>query len=273
MPRFRKPFYRKSRDLWYVELDGKQHNLGRDEKEAFRKYHELMNKPEAVASELVVGIIDGFLDWCQKHRKETTFDWYRKHLQSFIRTVPNAKDFAVPDLKPFHVYDWTDAQKDWGDTYRRGAMTALQRAFLWAEKLGHIVKSPIRYLEKPEAKKRDNPLSAEDFQLMLSKIKEGDPFRDLVLFAWYTGARPQEIRHIEPRHVNLNAARIEIPPDEAKGQKRWRKIYLIEPALEIVNKMLARHKDGKLFRNKRGKAWKCFAITCRFITAGGGAVT
>ena len=45
MPHFPKPFFRASRSLWYVQVDGKQHNLGRDEKAAFEKYHDLMRQP------------------------------------------------------------------------------------------------------------------------------------------------------------------------------------------------------------------------------------
>ena len=45
MPHYPKPFYRKPRRRWYVEIDGKQINLGPDRGEAFRTYHELMASP------------------------------------------------------------------------------------------------------------------------------------------------------------------------------------------------------------------------------------
>ncbi len=37
MPHFPKPFHRLSRDLWYVQVDGRQVNLGRDRAAAFRR--------------------------------------------------------------------------------------------------------------------------------------------------------------------------------------------------------------------------------------------
>ena len=52
MPRFPKPFFRDDRGLWYVQIEGKQHNLGRDKGEAFRRYHLLMQAPKPVASTL-----------------------------------------------------------------------------------------------------------------------------------------------------------------------------------------------------------------------------
>ncbi len=47
MPHFPKPFYRKPRCRWYVEIRGKQINLGPDRVGAFQKCHELMASPEA----------------------------------------------------------------------------------------------------------------------------------------------------------------------------------------------------------------------------------
>src|SRR5437762_2601411 len=100
MPHHPKPFFRSDRQLWYVQINGRQHNLGREEKAAFDRYHELMRAPTPVASQLVVGIIDGFLDWCQKHRAKRTYDGHLWHLQRFVAQLPNAATMAVDDLKP-----------------------------------------------------------------------------------------------------------------------------------------------------------------------------
>ena len=45
MPHLPKPFFKKSRGAWYVEIDGTQHNLGPDKDKAFRRYHQLMAQP------------------------------------------------------------------------------------------------------------------------------------------------------------------------------------------------------------------------------------
>ena len=42
MPHFPKPFFRPRRGLWYVQLQGRQVNLGPDERAAFAGYHQLM---------------------------------------------------------------------------------------------------------------------------------------------------------------------------------------------------------------------------------------
>jgi integrase len=81
-------------------------------------------------------------------------------------------------------------------------------------------------------------MSPEDFATLLRMVKESDPFRDLLLFAWHTGCRPQEARHIEPRHVQLHAECIVIPKEEAKGKRRPRIIMLDATAVDIVSRLM-----------------------------------
>ncbi len=106
-------------------------------------------------------------------------------------------------------------------------------------------------------------MTPEDFLAILARLREGDPFRDLFLFLWHSGCRPQEARHIEPRHVQLDQERIVIPKDEAKGKRYPRVIYLHGPALEIVTRLMAVRAEGKLFRNTRGCAWTKYAVCNR----------
>ena len=70
MAHFPKPCFKKSRGVWYVEINRKQINLGTDKDEAFRQYHQLMGKPreQVVSNDLLVDLIDAFLDWTHKNR-------------------------------------------------------------------------------------------------------------------------------------------------------------------------------------------------------------
>ena len=72
MSHFPKPFFRKPRGRWYVQLNGKQVNLGPDKDEAFRKYHELMStRDEPLAADAALAIVEKFLEWCQTHRPDS----------------------------------------------------------------------------------------------------------------------------------------------------------------------------------------------------------
>ena len=72
MPHHPKPFFRQSRGLWYVELRGKQINLGSDRDAAFQRYHELLaapaKEPVIVDTSLVASRCDIFLNWVEKNR-------------------------------------------------------------------------------------------------------------------------------------------------------------------------------------------------------------
>ncbi len=270
MARVPKPWFREDRKTYCVTIRGKRHDLGPDKTEADRLFHELMaRKPEALkpitaAGLSVAEVFDKYLDWCEKHREPRTFEWYRDHIQSFMDTLKEPDKMPVPSLKPFHVIEWTDAHPSWGKSYRRGAIVAVQRPFNWAERLGYIDKSPVRNIEKPPAVRREQVVTPVQFATIRDHYGEGDPFRDLLEFAWETGCRPQEVKNIEPRHVQMDKHCVAFPPAEAKGKKRWRIIYMTPRAEQIITGLLTVRSNGPLFLNAKGTRWNRWNMACRF---------
>jgi integrase len=282
---FPKPFFRPKKNRWYVQLGGKQVNLGPDEAGAFRAYHTIMAergeaKPEVAPppkppeADTVVAVIELFLDWCQNHREQLTYQWYLERTQAFARFLvpdparPQTKIKAgllkVTQLKPFHVQQWVDGHPEWSGSHKRGSTTAVQRAFRWAEKLGHIEKSPILHIEKPQAGRREQVVSAEEFTGLLKRYRHDQSFTDVLEFCWETGCRPQELVLFEARHLDAANGRLVLPPKEAKGKKRFRIVYMTAKALAIVDRLAAAHPSGRLFRNSKGDDWRADAINCRF---------
>ena len=123
MPKFPKPFFRTARRAWFVQVAGKQVNLGPDHDAALRRYHELMRQPKAfgpaLAADHVLGVLDAFLDWCQKHKAGRTYNWYRKYLESFAQAI--LAHLTTAQLRPYHVQQWLDANPGW-KTGKRGAV-------------------------------------------------------------------------------------------------------------------------------------------------------
>ena len=79
MPHYPKPYHRPARGLWYIQVGGKQNNLGpcRDREEAEERAVELKKSlrevPSAVprrpaAADSVLGVLDDFLAWCHSNR-------------------------------------------------------------------------------------------------------------------------------------------------------------------------------------------------------------
>lgn len=215
----------------------------------------------------VNALITKYLAWCVKHRAPRSHEWYQGHLHGFLKH-PGVADMAATAIKPYHVTEWVDSKETWGSTYSRGAIVAVQRVWNWAVEQGHLESSPLLRMKKPTAKRRETYMKPGDYEEILAMLRKGDPFRDLFLFVWHTGCRPQEVRHIERRHVELDRERIVFPAEESKGKRTKRIIYLQGVALEIVTLLMQNERQGKLFTNKRGTAWTKYAILSSRSLAG-----
>jgi integrase len=269
-----KPWFREDRQAYFVTVGGVRHNLGPDRKEAERRFHELMarrddpptqphTKSPPPAGLAVAEVFDKYLDWCQRHRSARTYEFYRDRVQSFCDHLGAAAKLPAADLKPFHVAEWVDSKPTWGANQRRGAVVAATRPFNWAARLGYIPASPVRGVEKPAAERRKSTLTAADFPVLLSHVKDS-AFRDLLVFGYEAGVRPQEARRVEARHCRLDLHRLEIPPAEAKGKRRWRVVYLSDAAAAILARLVPLRPDGPLFLNTDGRPWTAQAVVCRF---------
>jgi len=262
MPKFPKPWSRKGRG-WFVTLDGKQLPLGKQKARAFERYHDLMRQPREqriVAPESVSGLVDQFLDWVQKHRARDTYLWYQFRLQLFAQRYP---DLLVAELKPFHVQQWIDSYPNLSSGSKRNHARSIQRCLSWCEEQGLIDKNPIRHFKKPRGGKRDMVISPEEYGTILAAIRNR-PFRDLVTFAWETGARAAECLAIERRHVELENYRIVLPVNEEKMERIPRIIYLTQTAEGIVRRLVLQAPGGPIFRNTNGIPWTTESVNCAF---------
>ena len=264
MSRNPKPWFRKDRNAWFVTVNGSRHNLGPDREEAQRRFHELMLYGDVKSSDTaltVFSLFDEFLDWTKSQRAEQTYLWYRERLEAFVKYLKN--DLSFEQLKPFHLAKWVAKHPSWSATHQRNCMRAVQRPYRWAHQMGFIDSNPIEYVEKPAAERREQIVTPEEYSDIMSNILSSE-FQDLVSIAWETGARPQELLRVEVRHIDLANSRWVFPPHESKIKTRHRMIYLNETALQITTKRLQVVKEGKLFRNTKGGAWKPDAVGCQF---------
>lgn len=262
MARHPKPWFRYSRGAWFVTINGKQHNLGPDKQEAFKRFYSLMQQPQATRalSESLPAIADSFLDWVQRNRAPDTFEWYRYRLERICQRYPNMR---LSELKPFHVQEWVDSYPNLSRTSRRNYIRAVKRCCRWAVQQGYLTTNPIEHMEVPGADRRETLISIEDYQQLLALIRD-DSFRDLIVVTWETGCRPQESLRVESRHVDLKHNRWVFPKIESKGKRQPRVIYLPQAALEVTQRRIQQYPTGPLFRNSRGKPWTTDAVNCAF---------
>jgi integrase len=255
----RKPFKKKGRPNYYVEIDRKQINLGTDKEAAYEEYHRLMAGRTPVNSRTTVAaLLDQFLTWTKDNRSESTFTWYEHYVVSFARFVgPKMK---VGDLKPGKVDDWLKRSlKDAGNTGKNGAVRAISRAFNWAKRQRLIQDNPVWGVERPAAEPREVYISADQWKEVFAKIKPADPFFDLLVFLKETGCRPFEARMAEAAHWDRGDLII-LERKKSKGKKTRRVIRLNAEAQGIVAKLSLKHPEGPLFLNRKGRPWTASAI-------------
>lgn len=303
MARSASPWFREDRQCWSVIIDGKRYSLGEHPSDAppprknkknkwvvpkaiDDRFHELktaLNKGDpsplapAKSAVTVAEVFLKFLEWCEVNRSARTYEWSQNHIQCFCdflkaRDVPILpKKFPALELAPIHLTEWIDfhrrpreGKRVWGANHCRGAMTAVVRAFSWGAKQRLISENPIRGIEKPAAVRREQVLTQKEFDTLLAEVRD-DAFRDVLEFCWETGTRVQEVRLLEAAHYKPELGRFELPPQQAKGKKRWRLIYLTKRAEEIVRILVLRRPEGPLFRNADGKPWDAQNFNCRFF--------
>jgi integrase len=261
VPHYPKPFFKKARRCWYVEIDRRQVKLGPDRDEAFRTYHQLMAEPKKkqVAGGSLAAIVDAFLEWSQQNRSPDTYEWYRYRLERFVRQYP---DLRVTELRPYHVETWA-ASYNLSRTSRRNYLRSVKRCLKWARRQGYIDVDPIADLEVPSGERREGVVTPEDFERILRLARSPD-FCDLLIVTWETGCRPQESLKVEARHVDLENQRWVFPRSESKMKRLSRVVYMTERAMEITRRLVTAYPKGPLFRNKNGKGWTTEAVNCAF---------
>ncbi|MCA9078711.1 MAG: site-specific integrase [Planctomycetaceae bacterium] len=261
MPHFPKPFFKKARGVWYVEINRKQFNLGSNKDEAFRQYHQLMGKPreQAVSPDSLLSIIEAFLEWSQKNRAPATYEWYRFRLQRFALTFPEMRD---SDFKPFHVEQWVD-QYVVAQTTRRNYFRSIKRCLSWARRQGRIDINPLEALDVPGAEPKDVYVPPDEFEKLLTFVPDSR-FRDLLVTTYQTGCRPQESLRVVADWVDVKHARWVFPSKKSKGKRMPRIIYLNNEALSISDRLLQEHPSGELFLNRCDRPWTTAAVNCCF---------
>jgi integrase len=265
--RFPRPFWRSSRNCWFVQLGKRQVKLHPDRDEAFRMYHALMSRVEAEEPRVlssdppVVEVLDAFLEWAEANSTPRTFAWRKDNIQVFAKSIP--RNLAVSALKPYHVTKEMNGHPTWGPDTRANFARCVQRAFRWARKQGLISENPVEYVEKPGKQKREVFYTREEYDTLLLAFPDRE-MKDVIVTAWETGCRPQELFQVEARHVDLGGKRWLFTLQGSKGKKKHRVVYLSDAALEVTKRLVDRYPSGPLFRNADGGRWDKETVGRRF---------
>jgi site-specific recombinase XerD len=266
MPREPKPWYRSRDDAWYVQVNKKQVFLAHgkvNKQSALDAYYELMAKEGRTPPKdmRVAELALLFKEWGRENLAESTWEWYRGHLQSFLDHKDGAYgQLKVSQLTENHIDAWLRARKV-GPSTRRGAITALKRLLSWGIKKRRIAENPLKDMERPEMGRR-RPLTPAEFEAIFAAVSDQE-FRDVLTALRLTGARPAEVAGVTATDVHGDVWLLEEHKTRGKTGKP-RVIYLNAEMVELTAKLMGKNPTGPLFRNTDGNRWTRNAIRCRF---------
>lgn len=256
--RIPQPWFRQQNKTWYVQLNGRQINLGKDEAKAYQEYHRLMANGVPDRDWTVRQVLDAYWNWAKDNLAETTASRRESVIRAFGESLP--ANLKASQLKGLHVQRWIDAN-DWNATTQSDFITLISGIVNWAIGLGYMEKNPLKTMRKPQAVVRQEFLPADLWPRVL-ELATDQEFRDYLVMMLSTGARPQELPIIEAKH--FDGQKIVLPIGKSKGRKRSRVIYLPPEALEIVQRLAKEYPDGPLLRNRKGNPWNKDSVNCRF---------
>lgn len=276
-----KPWFRRSKNAWYVEHRFKKVRLGGHPENApppkkskagwnapqpiLDAFYKLMAtdpanlpKPDKL---LVATVCDLFLDHSQKHHSPDTYANYRHFLQLFSNAY--GRDLAA-GMKPFHVTKFLDDHPNWNGA-RRHAVIAIRRAFSWSDQQGILAPNPLRSLRADRVKRRTRVWTKEEQAEILGAIRDKQ-FKEFMTAMLETGCRPSEVARVTAADVNLDLGIWSFGEHKtAKKTRRARIVYLTPAMVELSRKLIGLYPEGPLFRGPRGKqAFSRQNIRCRF---------
>ena len=271
--RVQKKYWKASHRCWYCHIlhpDGRDQDrrLKPDEEAAEGLRQEIIKEVQKAGRPsldcTVDHLIQAFLAHTEANNAPATFKWRRNFLASFKRAVGTT--LSVRDLDLHHVQRWlAKAYPATGNTNtRHGAVACVKRMLNWAvNEMHYFDRNPLAALRKPPQAHRATCLTKDQWATVLEHFGPDDPFHDFLSVLVDTGCRPQELRVVEARQIDLEARLIRFADGEIPGKRFGRDVIVPERTVGVLRKWALKHAQGPVFRNEDGNPWTKGALNCR----------
>ena len=98
------PFYRKSRNAWYLQVGKRQIKLAENKAEAWAKWHALMShgEPCKESKPTLKTICEAFLNETKSSRSEKTWQWYGMYIDRLLLGIKGdtvAENVSMADVQ------------------------------------------------------------------------------------------------------------------------------------------------------------------------------
>lgn len=272
MARQARPWYNAEKNWWMVTLGGTRHKLARgkkNKKAADLRFHELQilaakNPHPDCPEQTVASVIDTYQTFAKRRLGEGTLEIRLPYQQSFAEAHGWR---LISEAKPLHMLQWLDAHSEWAsDWTKSSAVRNVQVAFNWAVKTRLIAFNPFAGVSHRPGEPRRN-ITREEFQALLrssssgggrKKLTPAARFRMVLIFLWFTGARPSEASRLKWSDVNLDVGQIVLQNHKTRRTQRTlrpRVIFLHPVIVKLLKVIRGRDEGEHVFLTCRHTPW------------------
>jgi integrase len=261
MPRPAKPWYRKSRSMWTITLDGVQTPLGvtdpSDELAAVVAWKNLTSSVTTAApgaGRTLREVVAAYLASPDLDVADSTRGRLRWSLGKFVAVlgdVPAASLTArqIETALPTHL----------SASSRHGAIGDLLGCLTWA---GVTVAGKVRRPPK-ESRGADCVLTPGQFEVVKA-LASGD-LRPFVVVLWETGCRPGEVAAATAENTDWKNSQVRLRGHKTRRYTGRDRVVVLTPvALDVLRAQRDRYGSGHLFRTTRGKPFGIQRVNQRF---------
>lgn len=250
----RKPWFRDFNKCWYVTINRRKINLGKDKKAAFRRWHEMeeaglegFDLPLEEAVQLYLDSLSG----CSAETRDVA----KRHLDDFSEHVGKLK------CSRLRAHHWTSflRTKAWAPSTARTALNKINACLNHAVEQGkldaHKFKVPKK--EIPRFERRKVVVTAEEQVRMEAAAPPA--FRDFLIGLRLSGCRPGEIASARIENVKDGMLFVRNKTAHSTGEA-YRPVYLTAELSELIRQLSEGRTEGLIWRNAEKGQWKRMAL-------------
>ncbi len=288
MSRRARPWYRRGRRMWYVQIQGKQHGLGitdpKDEAGAEKAHQKLVDELGLKTAALgmstqsnaanpvistVARAVDGYLAAavCRCISGKITPEClrnYRWHLAPFVLEFGSR---FITQVSADEIEEWAD-KPTWASSTQHNVLGTVRQVF-------KREKVPINLTLPPmESAGPETVLSDAQFAAVLIEVRRKQPnargdLVDVLRVLRETGARPSEIASLTVEAVDWGNACVLLRKHKSKRKTgKDRLIVFNTAAMLVLNAAKMRYGSGLLFRTRWGNRYKADVFNKRLRPIG-----
>lgn len=211
------------------------------------------DRPGCPGTPTVDEVVAAYLHHAARAIGESTFKRTRKYLEDFLRKIAG---IHFMELRPWHLVSWVESHATWIKVATLAhATNAVRGCFTWACRMGMTNNDPFRGVRYVSHDTRQ-PITNDEHETLLARTRD-ENFKDLLIFLWDSGMRPDELTRMEWSWVRYDLDAIVFAVHKTRRRTGLlREIPLTDRMREVLVRCCQRRPGSVLvFMTNTGRRW------------------